>query len=135
LGISTLSPISLISFLLSQPLSKSIRSSVWVQPTLSSCKMELRPHTAYATRRALHKRAIRLLWWLANSPDLNPIENVGRLLKARVQKRFPRTEEEKTQVIKEEWERLQPQAIRKYCLNMKDKCLSVLKAGGGHTRF
>ena len=38
-------------------------------------------HRANATKSFFHQQAIRLLWWLVNSPDLNPIKNVWRLLK------------------------------------------------------
>jgi len=63
-------------------------------------------YIAKATK-VLHDRSD--LWrmkWPANSPDLNPIENVWRLLKYWVGKRFPKTDEEVRRYIEEEWERL-----------------------------
>jgi transposase len=92
-------------------------------------------HTARATKQALHERAIRLLWWPANSPDLNPIENVWRLLKSRVQRRFPTTKQELITAIKEEWEIINVRDIQKYCTNMGERCQAVLQARGGHTPF
>jgi transposase len=59
-------------------------------------------HTAHATKQALHERATQLLWWPANSPDLNPIESVWRLLKSRAQKRFLTTKAELITCIQEE---------------------------------
>jgi transposase len=41
-----------------------------------------------------------------NSPDLNLIKNVWRLLKYWVGKRFPKIDKEVRQYIEEEWERL-----------------------------
>ena len=38
-----------------------------------------------------------------NSPDLNPIENVWRILKARVKLHFPKTLMELREAIEEEW--------------------------------
>lgn len=98
-------------------------------------------HTAHATKSALEERAIRLLWCPASSPDSNPIENAWRLLKSRVQERFPKTKEELIRCIKEEliicireeWERIEPQKIQKYCLNIRERYQSVLQARVGHT--
>lgn len=93
------------------------------------------PHRALVTKQAFHQRAIRLLWWPANSPDLNPIENVWRLLKARVQKHYLDSKESLIWAIQEEWDRINLQDIKKYCINMKERCEAVQRASGGHTPF
>ena len=93
------------------------------------------PHRAIATKEYFYERGIRLLWWPANSPDLNPIENVWRLLKARVQRRYPKTKAELKQYITEEWERIELKDIKKYTSSMHERCEAVLKANGGPTPY
>ena len=92
-------------------------------------------YIAKATK-ALHDRSD--LWrmkWPANSPDLNLIENVWRLLKYWVGKRFPKTDEEVWWYIKEEWERLQVDDFKKYIDQMHERCEAVILANGGHTKW
>uniref|UniRef100_A0A8D0A432 Transposase Tc1-like domain-containing protein n=1 Tax=Sander lucioperca TaxID=283035 RepID=A0A8D0A432_SANLU len=46
-------------------------------------------HTAKATKERLKKKHIKVLEWPSQSPDLDPIETLGRELKVRVAKRQP----------------------------------------------
>ena len=58
--------------------------------------------------------------WPSCSPDLNPIENVWRMLKCAVKRRDPppRSEAELQQALLEEWEKLDINVINKVLLTM-----------------
>jgi hypothetical protein len=68
---------------------------------------------------------IRMIW-PENSPYLNLIENIWRLLKYRVGKRFPKTEAEVRQFIEEEWAKLTVNDFEKYINEMPKRCRAVL---------
>ena len=48
-------------------------------------------HESYATQDAEEAPEIYKMWWLTNSPNLDPIENIWGLLKYRVKNRFAKT--------------------------------------------
>lgn len=92
-------------------------------------------HTARFTQAWHTYYGFNKMTWPANSPDLNPIENVWRLLKYRIGKRFPRTISELRAIIIEEWDKLEPKDYLHYIHEMPQRCQAVLDNNGGHTKW
>jgi transposase len=92
-------------------------------------------HKAYATRDVHTANGVICMDWPPNSPDLNPIENLWRLLKWRVGRRFPTTKEQVRQYVEEEWLKLDVRDIRKYVQSMYERCEAVIAANGMHTKW
>jgi hypothetical protein len=66
-------------------------------------------------------KGINKIYRPANSLNLNLIENVWRLLKQRMIKRFPRTLIELRQCIKKEWAALKLSNFARYISNIKER--------------
>lgn len=92
-------------------------------------------HKAIATLELFKQLDLELLSWPANSPDLNPIENIWSLLKHRISKHFPTTREAVIAAIQSEWSRLTSSDISRACQSMRQRCQAVIDANGGHTKW
>jgi len=77
------------------------------------------------------------LTWPAQSPDLNPIENIWRVLKARINRRpvIPNNENELITTLLEEWKNITENIISKIVLNMPQRLKYVISNKGGGTRY
>jgi transposase len=80
----------------------------------------------------LHDQYIRPLPfpWPSKSPDLNPAENLIANWKPRVWARNPATENELKQIIVEEWDRTDPEFLRKLAKSMIKRCQKVIESKG-----
>ncbi|EXX73986.1 IS630 family transposase [Rhizophagus irregularis DAOM 181602=DAOM 197198] len=94
-------------------------------------------HTAKITKDWLKKNKIAIIDWPANSPDLNPIENIWKQLKDNIQSRevFPRTVGELKATLSEEWENLDCSVFEEVVASMPQRINAVLEAKGGPTHY
>ena len=110
-----------------------IRRVTRVMPILMKDNASI--HTAKLTKEYHAYYGVERMEWPARSSDLNPIENVWRLLKARVGRRCPRTDAEVRQYIQEEWDRMDLEDFKKYIESMPERCQAVIDADGEHTKW
>jgi hypothetical protein len=87
-------------------------------------------HNAKATITLFQSIEIDLMQWPANSPDLNPIENVWSILKDRIGRHCPTTRKEAIQAIQIEWSCLTSADISRCCQSMRERCQAVIDAQG-----
>jgi transposase len=87
-------------------------------------------HISKAAKSFFENRGIQLLGWPANSPDLNPIENVWSILKERVRKRCPQSKENLRQVAIEEWDSIPQKVIKKTVESFKKRCAQIISRRG-----
>ena len=78
----------------------------------------------------ISREKIDILTWPANSPDLNPIENLWGILKVKVARRCPKTKNELKSILIEKWKKITDE-IRHNLVNSMPKRLEKLKQKNG----
>ena len=74
--------------------------------------------------------------WPAQSLDLNPIENLWRLIKYHIAKRpVAKSVQELEQQVQEEWAAVPLETIQKFIDSMPQRIVEVIAAKGGHTHY
>ena len=95
-----------------------------------------RPHTARTTLQLLQENNVRTLDWPACSPDLNPIEHVWDEVDRRVRQRGPHVDLAHLEAdVINCWNSITQRYLRNYATSMRARCLAVIQAEGGHTRY
>ena len=71
--------------------------------------------------------------WPACSPDLNPIDQIGRMAKERIQANTRLNE--LRNILTDVWNDLPQQRIRRLIASMHPRCIACIKARGGHISY
>jgi transposase len=102
-------------------------------------------HTAYIVRDTLYEMGIEVMDWPPYSPDLNPIENLWALLKAKIYEICPRLKENlpKNQetwellldTAERAWQELDPHYLVDLSESMPRRVKAVIEADGWYTKY
>lgn len=92
-------------------------------------------HRAKCVRDFLADRQIATMDWPANSPDLNPIENMWMKLKKLVQAKSPLCKDDLIIAIRECWKEMDINYCQSLIRSMPARIKAVIKARGGVTKY
>lgn len=92
-------------------------------------------HTSNLVQDFLDERAVDVMDWPAQSPDLNPIENLWSILDLNTQARKPSNEEELFQILHTGWEQLNANVLRNLVGSMHRRCEAAVKSRGYATKY
>ncbi len=74
-------------------------------------------HTAKGTKSWFNDHGVTVLDWPANSPDLNPIENLWCIVKRKMRDTRPNNADELKATVKETWASIPPQQCHKLIIH------------------
>jgi len=92
-------------------------------------------HRAKIVERYKDQQGINCLPWPANSPDLNPIEDIWAVLKDRIRRRAPQSKEQLKLVAIREWNSITLEEIRLRFKSLPRRLLAVIAARGYNTKY
>jgi hypothetical protein len=102
-------------------------------------------HTAKLAKAWFQEQAFQVMEWPPNSPDMNPIEHMWRVLKAAPHKRFPDTSilrggpEKVRQVLEERlkvvWQDIEAEVLTNFVESMTRRAAALYAAKGWYTSY
>ncbi len=92
-------------------------------------------HTAKGTKSWFNDHGVTVLDWPANSPDLNPIENLWGIVKRKMRDTRPNNADDLKATVKEAWASIPPQQCHKLITSMPCRIEAVIKAKGAPTKY
>ncbi len=92
-------------------------------------------HTAKVTKSWFNDHGVTVLDWPANSPDLNPIENLWGIVKRKMRDTRPNNADDLKATVKETWASIPPQQCHKLITSMPRQIEAVIKAKGAPTKY
>ncbi|KAK1867307.1 hypothetical protein I4F81_009814 [Pyropia yezoensis] len=95
------------------------------------------PHNARSTRLVERELGLKVLPWVGQSPDLNPIENAWAELERRLRRRkvVPKNKAELFGALQEKWRAIPDAYFEKLADTMKHRCAAVVQVNGWPTKY
>ncbi len=92
-------------------------------------------HTAKGTKSWFNDHGVTVLDWPANSPDLNPIENLWGIVKEEMRDTRPHNADWPECHYQRTWASIPPQQCHKLITSMPRRTEAVIKAKGAPTKY
>ncbi len=92
-------------------------------------------HTAKGTKSWFNDHCVTVLDWPANSPDLNPIENLWGIVKRKMRDTRPNNAGDLKAAIKATWASITPEQCHRLIDSMPRRIDAVIHAKGGPTKY
>jgi transposase len=96
-----------------------------------------RPHKAKVAATFREENFLSTLPWPAQSPDLNPIENLWAVVKSRLskQRKKPSNLAQLERRVQKIWKAIPNSLLEKLVDSMPDRVNAVIAVGGGPTKY
>ncbi len=92
-------------------------------------------HTAKRVRQFLETENMEIMKWPAQSPDLNPIENLWKILTDKVMAKKPTTVTELWKRLEEEWTKITPEQCERLVMSCGHRCPEVIQNNSLYTSY
>ena len=92
-------------------------------------------HTAKSVKAFLSEEDVSVMEWPVQSPDVNPIENIWKLLNERAKEKNPRNVEELWTNLKGEWEKISVDECKTLIHLCSKRCQIVIEIKGLHLKY
>ena len=73
--------------------------------------------------------------WPAQTPDMNPIENIWKLLNERAKEKYSRNVEELWNNLKGEWEKISVDEYKTLIGSCRKRCQAVIESKGLYIKY
>ena len=92
-------------------------------------------HTAKKVKTFLADKEISVMDWPPQSPDLNPIENLWKIIGEKSMRQNPKNQEELWISLKNEWDNISPSFCKKLIDSCGKRCQDVINNKGLFTKY